>query len=147
MSKAIWCGILGTPRSKQGAPRDECSKLVLVVVVFRRNPKGDGGKGTGKKCHDNLLKPCGLECSGGGPHLLQPGAVSAPKCVPLREVSVNSPSQRKAYRQLPSPRGRHCLPSEEARVPLREVVRGQPSCQHFEVVLSHVCPGYHQNGV
>ena len=87
---------------------------------------------------------------GTGPHPLEPGAVPAPKCNPLREVSASSPPQRATCRQLPSPRGRHCLPSVEARVPLREVVRGQPSRYLFEVVLSQllredICQGYHQS--
>ena len=30
------------------------TRLELVVAVFyRRNPKGDGGQGTGQKCNDN----------------------------------------------------------------------------------------------
>ena len=59
--------------------------------------------------------------------------------------------RRAAVRLPPSPRGRHSLPSEEARVPLREVVWGQPSHHYFEVAFSQLlredsCQGYHQHG-
>ena len=122
-------------------------------VEHGENQKGTAGRGREKKCHDNLRQAVWARESrvGAGPSLSEPGAVTAPKCVPLREVSANSPSPRKASRQLPSPRGRHCLPSAEARVPLREVVREQPSHYQFEVVLSQllregVCQGSHQSG-
>ena len=29
-------------------------RKIFLANYFRRKPKGDGGKGTGKKCHDNL---------------------------------------------------------------------------------------------
>ena len=112
-----------------------------------KRERREGGRREGdgkKKNHDNLRQFTAQAVSarrlvwGTGPHPLEPGAVPAPKCNPLREVSANSPSQRAACRQLPSPRGRHCLPSAEARVPLREVVRGQPSRYYCEVVLSQL---------
>ena len=125
------------------------------ICQNRRKPKGDGGKGTGKKMSRQFatnVKPCGLESLGWGraPPSQAWRAVAAPKCHPLREVSANSPSPRKASRQLPSPRGRHRLPSAEARVPLREVVWGQLSRYHSEVVLSQllredICQGQHQS--
>ena len=114
-------------------------------------PKGDGGKGTGKKTSRQFVtnvttiydilrsNRVGSKASVGyGTPPLQPGAVPAPKCDPLREVSANSPSQRAAYRQLPSPRGRYYLPSAEVSDPLREVVQGQPSHHYFEVVFSQL---------
>ena len=124
-----------------------CADASSEPSTNRRKPKGDGQK----KRHDNLRQTQAVwarESRVGS--LSEPGAVTAPKCDPLREVSENSPSQRAACRQLPSPRGRYHLPCAEVRVPLREVVRGQPSHHNFEVVFSQllredICQGHHQS--
>ena len=119
-------------------------QTVFRGSVNRRKPKGTAGRGREKKPHYNLrqtfwLKLCGSGVSGRTalPTSSQ-GAAAAPRGNPLREVGNSSPSLRIAWRQLPSPRGRHCLPCAEVRDPLREVVRGQPSHHYFEVVLSQL---------